>query len=113
MSDQITLLVESNISDGKLDELLAVVTRLKAHVAQTEPETLRYDWFIDADNNTARVVEVYATSEAVLFHAQNYASFAKELASLRTVASMSVCGTPSSALADAFSKAGAKFYAPV
>lgn len=113
MSDQITLLVESQISDGKLDALLEVVERLKAHVAATEPDTLQYDWFIDKDSNKARVVEVYATSEAVLFHAQNYASFARELADLRKVTSMSVCGTPSKALAEAFGAAGAGFYTPV
>ncbi len=113
MSDEITLLVESKISDGKRGDLLEVVARLKRHVAATEPDTLRYDWFIDAEGKTARVVEVYASSEAVIFHGQNYASFAKELADLRTVVSLSVCGMPSKALAEAFGARGAGFFGPV
>ncbi len=113
MSKSIFLIVESEIAPGKLAELKDVISRVVAHVKATEPNTLLYSWYINEAETELRVVEQYADSDAVLFHGQNYASFAKELADLRTVKRMTVCGEVSKPLKDALSKVGAEFHSHI
>ncbi len=102
MSDSVTLFVESEVVPGKLEELKAVIGRLVEHIAKTEEDTLIYSWHLNEAGTEVRVVEHYANSDAVLFHAKNYAEFAKELAALRKVKKFNVCGNPSPALLEAF-----------
>ncbi len=102
MTDAITLFVESEVTPGKLDALKDVVGRLVDHIGKTEKDTLIYSWHLNDAGTEVRVVEHYANSDAVLFHAKNYAEFAKELAPLRKVKKFNICGTPSPALKEAF-----------
>lgn len=106
MSDAVTLFVESDVVPGKLDDLKEVIGRLVDHIGKTEPDTLIYSWHLNDAGTEVRVVEHYANSDAVLFHAKNYAAFAKELAPLRKIKNFNVCGNPSPALLEAFSAAG-------
>jgi len=39
-------------------------------ISRTEPGTLHYDWFLDEASGSARLVEAYASVEAVLAHAR-------------------------------------------
>lgn len=103
MTDAITLFVESDVVPGKLDELKDVIGRLIDHIGKTEPDTLIYSWHLNEAGTEVRVVEHYANSDAVRFHAKNYASFAKELASLRKIKKFNVCGNPDPSLLEAFS----------
>ncbi len=102
MSDAITLFVESEVVPGKLDELKETISRLVDHIGKTEKDTLIYSWHLNDDGTEVRVVEHYANSDAVLFHAKNYAAFAKELAALRKVKAFNICGNPSPELKEAF-----------
>ena len=38
-------------------------------VSSTEPGTLIYDWYLDAESGTARLYEAYASVDAVIAHA--------------------------------------------
>ena len=109
----IFLIVESEIVPGKLGALKDVITRVVAHTKQTEPGTLLYSWYINEAGTELRVVERYADSDAVLFHGQNYAGFAKELADMRTVKRMTVCGPVSEQLKGLLSNAGAEFHSHI
>ena len=106
MTDAITLFVESDVVPGRLDELKEVIGRLVDHIGKTEKDTLIYSWHLNDAGTEVRVVEHYANSDAVLFHAKNYADFAKELAPLRKVKKFNVCGNPSPALLEAFAAIG-------
>lgn len=85
-------LIESEILTGKEAELRQVVSELGAHVAATEPGTLRYDWFINTEAQTIRLVEEYESFESALFHGKNYRDFRIRLDELRFVTKRTICG---------------------
>lgn len=92
MSSKILFLVESDILPGKEDELRQAVADLKQHVAATEPGTLRYDWFINSDASSLRLVEEYDSMQSAIFHGSNYAAFRLKLDELRVVKRRTICG---------------------
>lgn len=92
MADNILLLIESDILPGKEAELRQVVAELKQHVTATEPGTLRYDWFINTDTNSLRLIEEYDSMQSAIFHGGNYKTFRLKLDELRLVTRRTVCG---------------------
>jgi quinol monooxygenase YgiN len=92
MADNILLLIESDILPGKEAELRSVVADLKQHVTSTEPGTLRYDWFINTDTKTIRLIEEYDSMQSAIFHGGNYKAFRLRLDELRLVTRRTVCG---------------------
>ena len=51
-------------------------------IAKTEPATLQYDWFSNADETRYVVREAYANSDAVLAHMGNLGELLGQLAEL-------------------------------
>ena len=51
-------------------------------IAKTEPGTLQYDWFFNADETSCVVREAYANSDAVLAHMGNLGELLGQLAEL-------------------------------
>lgn len=92
MNSTMMFLIESEILPGKEAELRQVVSELGAHVAATEPGTLRYDWFINTQAQTIRLVEEYESFESALFHGKNYREFRIRLDELRVVTKRTICG---------------------
>ena len=92
MSGSILFLIESEILPGKEAELREVVSELVAHVVATEPGTLRYDWFVDTEAQTLRLVEEYDSFESAMFHGKNYRTYRVRLDELRVVAKRTICG---------------------
>lgn len=92
MADNLLFLIESEILPGKEAELREVVTELAEHTASTEPGTLRYDWFINTETQTVRLVEEYESFDAAMFHGENYRAFRIRLEDLRVVTSRTICG---------------------
>ncbi len=92
MTDNLLFLIESEILPGKEAELRAVVRELAQHVSATEPGTLRYDWFINTEVQTVRLVEEYDSFASAMFHGKNYAEFRIKLEKLRVVTKRTICG---------------------
>lgn len=92
MSENMLFLIESEILPGKETELRDVVRELARHVAATEPGTLRYDWFINTEAQTVRLVEEYDSFESAMFHGKNYKEFRIRLDELRVVTKRTICG---------------------
>lgn len=92
MADNILLLIESDILPGMESELRQVVADLKQHIAATEPGTLRYDWFINTESNSLRLIEEYDSMQSAIFHGANYKAFRLQLDELRVVKRRTVCG---------------------
>ena len=112
MSAPIILVVESAITEGKLDELRALTAEVATHCAATEEGLLTYDWFISDDGTQIRVFETYADSDAIRFHAGNYASFLPALAECRTVERMTILGEPDAELREMLEARGAQVFGP-
>ena len=107
MADPITLVVESTITAGKYDDLVALISEVSSHCAATEPGLQRYDWFVNDDRTEVRVVEQYADSDALRFHLRNYASYLPAMAECRTPVRFTLLGEPDEALAAAMAERGA------
>ena len=112
MSEAITIIARSSYDPGNSARLKEIVRRLKAHIAETEPDTLGYEWYFDDEAGNAIVIETYGSSEAVLFHAQNYASFAQELSQVRELKELQVCGVATDQLKQALATVGAQVMLP-
>ncbi|MEM7284895.1 MAG: antibiotic biosynthesis monooxygenase [Actinomycetota bacterium] len=112
MSAPITLIVESAVAEGKLNELRSLTAEVAAHCAETEDGLLTYDWFISDDSTRIRVFEQYADSDAIRFHAGNYATFLPALAECRTVERMTILGEPDDELRQMLEARGAGIFGP-
>ena len=110
---EIAIVAVSKVKPGKLEEFTAIAAELVAHVESTEEGALSYRWFVGSDNETVTVIENYASSEAILFHAQNYAAHAARLADLRESASITVFGNVSEQLAKGLSAQGVAIHSPL
>ncbi len=113
MPEPITLIVESAVTDGKYDALVALIAEVAAHCSATEPGLRRYDWFVSDDRSEVRVVEEYADSDAIRFHLENYASFLPAHAECRTPTRFTLLGEPDDALRAAMTERGARVFAPL
>ena len=112
MSQEITVLVESEILPGQAEALREVVTRVIEHCGATEPGLLAYDWYVDEAGAECRVVERYADSDAILFHFQNYARFGEELAACRQMKKLTLLGDPSPKLREALAAMSPPIFLP-
>src|SRR5689334_19953517 len=54
---------------GRVDEFQQIANDMVAGT-QTEPGALGYEFYLDADRNQCRLIEVYADSDAALKHCQ-------------------------------------------
>ena len=113
MEDRIIIIATSKLLDNQLASLQEVIKELQAHCAQTEQGMLQYDWYISEDSSTIKVLETYENSEAVLFHFDNYKSFAARLGAFRTFVSLEVLGNASDALRQRVKKIDAEHFTAI
>ena len=57
--------------EGRRDEYLRLSERAAEMVRATEPGTLAYDLYLNADQSECMFIERYRDSEAAMFHASN------------------------------------------
>lgn len=112
-ADQITIIAKADIIPGQLEALKALVSELARHTEETEQGALAYRWFLNEDQTKVTVVETYANSEAVLFHASNYQPFAERLDSVRKATSITFYGELSNDLSAAIASMGFAAEAPI
>lgn len=107
MNSSIIIVVEAEIRPGKSEALKERISRLVAHAKATEPGLLLYNWYMNDAETELRIIEQHASSEAVIFHSQNVASFSAELSDLRVPKTITVYGSVSDQLRHGLNKAGA------
>ena len=113
MEDRIIVIATLELVDNRLDELRAAVKDLQAHCAKTEKGMLQYDWYVSESTKTIKVLETYVDSEAVLFHFDNFKSFASRLSELRVFVSLEVYGKASEDLRSRVKKINAEHFKAV
>lgn len=65
---------ELEIKDGKAEELREIAKQMVAFNDEGEPETLVYDVYISEDEKLLTFWETHANSDALLFHADRFAT---------------------------------------
>jgi quinol monooxygenase YgiN len=73
-----TLFVEFDIKPGRTDDFKAAAEALFAKT-QSEPDTLRYEYFISADGSRNVNIEVFKDADAFVFHNRNVADLVPAL----------------------------------
>ncbi len=73
-----TLFVEFDIKPGRTDDFKVAAEALFART-QSEPETLRYEYFLSADGSRNVNIEVFTDADAFVFHNRNVADLVPAL----------------------------------
>jgi len=66
---RIYILTEFTITTGKVDAFREIAQELLDIVKEKEPETLRYIWYFDKNQNKSYLVEEYPNAAALRAHA--------------------------------------------
>jgi quinol monooxygenase YgiN len=113
MSDNIYWILETNIREGKLDELKALMKEMVDATMANEPGTLNYEWTISEDSKRCTLYERYADSAAAMKHASSFMkNFAGRFVGCVEPKKMVVHGSPADDLRKALSAQGAVFMTP-
>ncbi|HET6984407.1 MAG TPA: antibiotic biosynthesis monooxygenase [Myxococcaceae bacterium] len=104
-------IIRFKVHQGKLEEFRRVAARCIETVRTRDSGTLRYEWFLNADQSEGIVQETYRSSEAYLEHVKN---LREALDALRSLASLSaeILGTPSPELTQTFKARGVPLFYP-
>lgn len=73
-STQINVFYELQVTAGKADELREIAAQMVAFNRQGEPGTLVYNIYLSEDQKLLTYWETHADSEAMLFHAERFAT---------------------------------------
>lgn len=113
MSDQVSWMLELTIKPGELDNLKALIREMVESTRATEPGTLNYEWFLDADEKTCHIWERYADSAAVMFHLGHFGEkFAERFMAALEPTRFIVYGNPNEEVQEALSVFGVAYLAP-
>jgi quinol monooxygenase YgiN len=95
MTDQIQKVVEVSIAEGKLDQFQIVAQRFIGRVDASEPDTLRYEWFLSEDGAKCYILELYRDSQALLSHLANIRDLYAPLFEVAQITRIEVFGAAS------------------
>ena len=113
MSEVLQLTAEFPAVDkSDLEAFKRLVATAVAGAAE-EPGTLGYDWFSNQDESAFLVRERYASSEALLAHAQASAETVGRLAGLGGGLKVEIFGEPSPTVLEAMAAVAPTVYPPV
>ena len=73
-STQINVFYELQVAAGKADELREIAEQMVAFSRKGEPGTLVYNIYLSEDQKLLTYWETHADSEAMLFHAERFAT---------------------------------------
>lgn len=89
-----------NISSSDLGDFKRVAAQAMV-TAKSEPGTLQYDWYFNADSTKCVIRETYASSDALLAHMGNLGELLGEITDLGGGIEVEVFGDPSETLREA------------
>jgi len=110
-SQHVHLLIDLAIREGKLEDF-ATTVRLMTTGTAKEPGALGYEWYLSDDRSSCRLLETYASSEAVQAHLAGpvVREFVPKLLAVATLSRFEVYGNPDTRSAAALSSFGAQIY---
>jgi len=113
MNEIIFWILETEIGEGKLDDLKSLMTEMSENTKANEPGTLNYEWFISEDNKKCYLFERYENSDAVLVHLSSFMKiYAARFMEILKVKKFELFGNPSDAAKEKLNKMGVKYNIP-
>jgi quinol monooxygenase YgiN len=108
---KLRIIARLKIHTGKLDEFKALAATVLSVVQERCPGTLEYEWFLSTDQTECVVLETFASSEALLAHADAVAEQARQLFAVCDMPDIWLCGEPSAAVLERAAAFAPKPYA--
>jgi quinol monooxygenase YgiN len=109
MGSVVSWVVRLRVKPGQLDSFKALMEEMVAST-KTEPDTLAYEWFIDAAGENVHIYERYASSEATMTHAAGFGEkFAERFLACVDITSFDIYGEPSDDVKNVFTELGPSF----
>ena len=101
--NQIIFAINADIVDGKAESFRSLLKEMVPAVKASEPNTIRYQYFLNSDDTKLTLIEVYPNSEAAVFHmtAFGVSPFAEEFLASVNITSFIVAGNASAELMEA------------
>jgi quinol monooxygenase YgiN len=101
--NQIIFAINADIVDGKAESFRSLLKEMVPAVKASEPNTIRYQYFLNSDDTKLTLIEVYPNSEAAVFHmtAFGVSQFAEEFLASINITSFVVAGNASTELMEA------------
>ena len=98
--NQIIFAINADIVDGKAESFRSLLKEMVPAVKASEPNTFRYQYFLNSDDTKLTLIEVYPNSEAAVFHmtAFGVSPFADEFLASINITSFVVAGNASAEL---------------
>lgn len=100
MSEPIIYVDQSEIRDGKLEELEKGLNELAEFVEENEPQLLAYNVYFNEDRTRMTVVHVHSDSESLEFHMQVAGQQFPKFAEFIQLESIDIYGAPSDDLVE-------------
>ena len=101
--NQIIFAINADIVDVKAESFRSHLKEMVPAVKASEPNTIRYQYFLNSDDTKLTLIEVYPNSEAAVFHmtAFGVSPFAEEFLASINITSFVVAGNTSAELMEA------------
>lgn len=107
MDKKIFWVLDTEIKDGKTDEVKSLMNEMIDFTQKNEPGAVHYEWFINSDNKKCTLFEHYSDSDAAMVHLNSFGkNFGMKFMSLLAVKKYVVFGKPDESLKNALDKLG-------
>ena len=104
MAGNIGWILRCDIKDGALDAFKTLMEEMVEATKADEPETLNYEWFINADETKCQIYQRYKDSTAIMTHLASFQrKFAERFLAAVTPTGLTVYGDPDDVVRGALS----------
>jgi len=110
MSNEIVLIAQFEINDGKTEEFKEIYNNGIEMVRQSEPDTLYFSLYINQDETVFCSVELYRDSQAIIKHFENSSERIPKILEISRVTNVEVYGNVSDEVKKLLSPYGTKFF---
>lgn len=107
MTSNVYWMLALTVNEDKLDDLRTLMDDMCSATEANEPDTLFYEWSLNADETVCHIYERFADSDAAMVHLGNFgAHFAERFMSCLTPTGFTVYGQPNQTVKDALAPFG-------
>ena len=110
MSGYIVTDFQLSIKEGKLEHFKSIVNTMIEITDVNEPNTLVYEWYINASGSECHLLEVFKDSEAFLAHLDYVGHMFDELFTYATMTRAKIYGAPSDELKQSLDPLGVEYF---
>ena len=110
MSNHIVPEFQLSIGEGNLEDFKAFVNRMIEITKANEPNTLVYEWYINADGTECHLLETFEDSDAFMAHLGNVGHMFDTLFTYATVTRAKIYGDPSAELKQSLDPLGVEYF---